>query len=146
MDRIFEHLAGDGRDKRLPLIIALDAGYRELRSAKPGAGLLKRGWFDEMHASSRASGRPDKTLTSAMCCSNGLPTPTTAPPHDSPAQTSPNDGAPPSQPPAHLTGPIRPIRPLCPPRPLHPSCNRQRQPLVKKAFPQPKPIRRKENA
>ena len=52
LDRIFEGLACVPHQ---PLLIGLDAGYRELRKPEQGGKLLKKGWFNEVHASSRAS-------------------------------------------------------------------------------------------
>jgi hypothetical protein len=39
---------------RRPLLIAFDAGYRELREPEHGGGLIAKGWFQELHGSIRA--------------------------------------------------------------------------------------------
>ncbi|MBN2308128.1 MAG: patatin-like phospholipase family protein [Candidatus Hydrogenedentes bacterium] len=55
IDRVFESLARSGGVPHTPLLIGLDAGYRELRAPERGGRLLKKGWFNEVYSASRAS-------------------------------------------------------------------------------------------
>lgn len=55
LDPLFTKLAQDNSVAGPPLIIALDADYRDLRPAAKGSTLLHRGWLKEIHASSNAS-------------------------------------------------------------------------------------------
>lgn len=55
IDRLFAAVAeAEGWSTR-PLLIALDAGYSDLRLPEPGTGLLSKGWFRENYAASRAA-------------------------------------------------------------------------------------------
>ena len=57
IDRLFETLVEKGTAKSQPLLIALDAGYRELRKPEPGRRLIKKGWMTEAYDSSSAAWR-----------------------------------------------------------------------------------------
>ncbi|HIJ65619.1 MAG TPA: hypothetical protein HPP77_06655, partial [Candidatus Hydrogenedentes bacterium] len=55
IDRIFDAVASRGGWESRPLLIALDAGYLDIRQPEKGANLLGKGWSSEVYAVMRAS-------------------------------------------------------------------------------------------
>lgn len=53
--RLYDRISKDRMDGSRPLLIGLDAGFLEVRPPKPGDGLLKKSWMDELQASMRTS-------------------------------------------------------------------------------------------
>jgi len=55
LHRIFERLEAENPPAKRPLLVCLDAGYLELRPTRKGAGILKKGWMNELQSSMRTS-------------------------------------------------------------------------------------------